>query len=401
MEKLYYENQYEKDFTAEVVNIIEDNNEFHIELDKTYFYPEGGGQPCDTGFIENIPVSSVYEQNGIVYHVTSRKPIKIHKVKCSIDWERRLDNMQQHLGQHILSTAFAELYNGSTSSFHLGKESCTIDIDKILTKEEVKAGEMLANNIISDNIKVEFLLPTKSELKKLPIKKSLPNTDDQIRIVKIGELDFNPCCGIHPANTIEVQLVKIKKWEKYKNSTRIEFLCGRRAVNYFMQRDEFASSICTNLKCNESEVLVKIEKLVQDLNTITADNKALKSEVADYEIQKMIEQAEKINNISIVKAIYCNSDLKYANLIGTKLTSFENVIALLAVKNNETVNLLFMCSKNLKIISMNALLKDAITLIDGKGGGSDFSAQGGGKNNNNLDSTIDYAYMKVKQAINK
>ncbi len=399
MEKLYYENQYEKDFVAEIIDIIEKDNEFHIELDKTYFYPEGGGQPSDIGFIENNPITMVYEQDGKVYHVSSKKPIKIHKVKCSINWDIRLDSMQQHLGQHILSAAFAELYNGNTSSFHLGRESCTIDIDKILTKDEISNAEALANKIITDNIKVEFLLPTKAELKKLPIRKTLPNTGNQIRIVKIGEIDYNPCCGIHPANTIEVQLVKIKKWEKYKNSTRIEFLCGKRAVDYFLLRDNFASSICSNLKCNETEVLTKIEKLVQDLNALTAENKALKSEVAEYEIQKMIENSEKVNGISIVKTVYSNSDLKYVNLIGTKLTSFENVIALLAVKNSETVNLIFMCSKNLKNISMNALLKDAISLIDGRGGGRDFSAQGGGKNNNNLDSTLDYAYMKVKQAI--
>jgi alanyl-tRNA synthetase len=400
MEKLYYTNQYEREFTAEVVNIIEKDKEFHIELDKTYFYPEGGGQPCDTGSIEGIPVTMVYEENGVVYHVTSKKPIKLHKLKCSVQWERRLDNMQQHLGQHILSAAFMELFNGSTSSFHLGKELCTIDIDKILTEAQVDEAERLANKLISDNIKVEFLLPTKGELKKLPIRKAIPNTGEQIRIVKIGDLDYNPCCGLHFNSTVEVQLIKIKKWEKYKNSTRIEFLCGNRAVNYFITRDKFASTVCGTLKCSEGEALSRIEKLTEDLNNIIAENKNLKSQVADYEIEKVIENSDKINDITIVKSVYNNVDLKYLNLIGNKLTSFENVIALLALKKDETANLLFMCSKNLKAVSMNSLLKDAITLIDGKGGGSDFSAQGGGKNNNNLESTLDYAFMKVNQIIN-
>jgi alanyl-tRNA synthetase len=399
MEKLYYENQYIKEFTAEILGIFEKGSEFHIELDKTYFYPEGGGQPCDTGYIEDIPVTMVYEENGIVYHVVTKKPIKIHRVKCSINWEDRIDNMQQHLGQHILSSAFIQLFNGNTSSFHLGNETCTIDIDKILSEEEVEEAERLANKIILDNIKVEFLLPTKSELKKLPLKKSLPKTDEQIRIVKIGELDYNPCCGLHFNSTIEVQLVKIRKWEKYKTSTRIEFVCGKRAVDYFIIRHKFASTICSTLKCNENEVLDRIEKLASDLNVANSENKVLKSQVADYEIKYMIENSEKVNNFNVVKTIYSNVDLKYANLIGNKLTSFDNVIALIAVKNGDTANLLFMCSKNIKEISMGSLLKDAITLIDGRGGGSDFSAQGGGKNNNNLESTLDYAFMKVKQAI--
>lgn len=399
MEKLYYENQYIKDFTAEIVNIIEKGNEFHVELDKTYFYPEGGGQPCDTGYIEDCLVTMVYEENGTVYHVVTKKPMKIHRVKCSINWENRIDNMQQHLGQHILSAAFIELFNGNTSSFHLGKENCTIDIDKVLAENEVEEAEALANKIILDNLRVEFLLPTRSELKKLPLKKTLPKTEEQIRIVKIGDIDYNPCCGLHFNSTIEVQLIKIKKWEKNKASTRIEFVCGKRAVDYFIIRHKFASTICSTLKCNENEVLDRIEKLSTDLNAANNENKILKSQVADYEIKAMIESAEKVNNFNVVKTIYSNVDLKYANLIGNKLTSFDNVIALIAVKNNDTANLLFMCSKNIKGISMGSLLKDAITLIDGRGGGSDFSAQGGGKNNNNLESTLDYAFMKVKQAI--
>jgi alanyl-tRNA synthetase len=401
MEKLYYHNQYEKEFTAEIVNVIEKGSEFHIELDKTYFYPEGGGQPCDTGYLEDIPVTFVYEENGTVYHVVTKRPIKVHRVKCSINWEDRFDNMQQHLGQHILSAAFIQLFNGNTSGFHLGKETCTIDIDKMLNENEVEEAEALANKLIRDNIRVEFLLPTKSELKKLPLKKSLPKTDEQIRIVKIGDLDYNPCCGLHFNSTIEVQLVKIKKWEKNKTSTRIEFACGKRAVDYFIIRHKFASMICSTLKCNESEVLDRIEKLTSDLNSANNENKILKSQVADYEIKAMIENSEKINNFNVIKTIYSNVDLKYANLIGNKLTSFDNVIALIAMKNNDTANLLFMCSKNIKGISMGSLLKDAITLIDGRGGGSDFSAQGGGKNNSNLESTLDYALMKVKQQLVK
>lgn len=399
MEKLYYEDQYKKEFTAEIIEVIEKGNEFHIVLDKTYFYPEGGGQPSDTGLVENLPITMVYEKEGIIYHVSEKKPMKIHKVKCSIDWEKRFDNMQQHLGQHILSSAFSSLFNGNTVGFHLGKEHCTVDIDKILDALQIEEAEKLSNEIIHDNISVEVIYPSKSELKKLPIKNNLPKTNEQLRIVKIGDIDLNPCCGTHPGSTIEVQLIKIRKFEKYKNSTRIEFLCGKRALDYCFSREKFASKVCSSLKCSESEVLVKIENLTQELNKVTAENRSLKSEIADYEIQNMINNCEKINGISIVKSTYSDVDLKYVNLLASKLTAFENVIVLFAVKNENNANLIFMCSKSLKVISMNSLLKDSITLIDGKGGGSDFSAQGGGKNNNNLDSTLDYAFMKIKNLI--
>lgn len=400
MQKLYYENQYEKAFTAEIVNIIEKGDEFHIQLDKTYFYPEGGGQPSDTGYIESIPVTMVYESEGVIYHVTPKKPVKIHRVKCSIDWDRRFDNMQQHLGQHILSACFLELFNGNTVGFHLGKEYCTIDVDKILDITQMQEAENLSNKIILDNIPVEFLFPSKSELKRLPIKKTLPKTGGQIRIVKIGDIDVNPCGGLHPRSTIEVQLIKIRKWEKYKNTIRIEFLCGKRAVLDSLLKYQFASKICNTLKCSESDALAYMQKLTQDFNRITAENRALKSEIADYEIQNMINESEKISDIRVVKSIYTNSDLKYVNLLASKLTAFKNVIALFAVKSEDKAHLIFMCSKDLKDISMNSLLKDAITLIDGNGGGSNFSAQGGGKNTSNLGSAIDYAFMKVKNCLN-
>ena len=399
-EKLYYENQYEKSFTAEIVNIVEKANEFHIVLDKTYFYPEGGGQPSDIGSIESIPVLSVYENDGLIYHVTQKKPIKIHKVKCFISWERRFDFMQQHLGQHILSACLLDKFNASTIASHLGSTSSTIDVDKILTVSQIDEAISYANDIIFENIYVDILYPTKSELKKLSIKKPVTKIGEQIRIVKISDLDINPCCGVHPKSTLEVQIIKVIKFEKHKTGTRIEFLCGKRGIQDSFKNDKFTSTVCSKLHCNSEDALLQIEKLSQDFSKLSAENRALKSEIADYEIKEMIENCDKINGINIVKSIYSDTDLKHVNLIATKLTTHENVIVLFGVKSEDRATLIFMCSKNLNIISMNTLIKDAITLIDGKGGGSNFSAQGGGKNTSNISSALDYAYIKIQNDLN-
>lgn len=401
MQKLYYEDQYKTDFTGEIINIIEKDDKFHIELDKTYFYPEGGGQPSDTGYIDILPITYVYESEGHIYHVTQKKPVKIHKVSCSIDWNKRFDNMQQHLGQHILSACFLKLFNGATVGFHLGRNYCTIDVNKFFDKVQIEEAEKLANEIILKGSPIEILYPTNSELKKLSIKKVPSNISEQIRIVKIEDLDVNPCCGLHPNSTIEVQLIKITKWEKYKNSTRIEFLCGNRAVLDYFLKDKFTSTICHTLTCDENGALSQIEKLTQEYKNIISENKKLKSEIADYEVKDMLNSCEEINNIKIIKKIYKNEDIKYVNLISSKLTSFQNIITLFAVQGEGIAHLLFTCSKDLKIISMNTLLKDAITLIDGRGGGSEFSAQGGGKLNSNLNSALDYAHMKIINSINK
>jgi alanyl-tRNA synthetase len=399
LEKLCYENPYQKEFTAEVVNVIEKESKYHVELDKTYFYPEGGGQPSDTGYINGAAVTYVYEEDDKIYHIVEVKPLKIHRVKCSIDFEKRYDYMKQHLGQHILSACLSDLFNVATIGFHLGTDSSSIDIDKAISSEELKLAEKKANKIILDNINLEILYPTSSELKKLSLKKISVKAGEKIRIVKISDIDLNPCCGLHPSSTIEVQLIKITKFEKYKTGLRIEFMCGARAVSDYTLKHEAIEKMSKLLSCNNAALLSEVERLSGELNKALTEKRALKAEVAEYEVQNMLTAAEEIQGIKVLKIIYDTGDLKYTNTLATKLVSAPKVIVLFGVRSEDKANLLFMCSKDLNILSMDALLKDAITLIDGKGGGSAFSAQGGGKNNNNLDSSIDYAYNKIKANI--
>ena len=399
MEKLYYIDQYIKEFTAEIEGIIEKDNKFHIVLDKTAFFPGGGGQPCDLGTIDENEVLEVYEEEGTVYHIVSKKPIKIHKVKCKIDWKRRFDYMQQHLAQHTLSGCFFKLFNHNTAGIHLGKDISTIDIVGELTEEQIRKAEVYANDMIGEGLKVEFLFPEKRELKKMGLRRDLPKTNEKIRVVKIEDLDINACCGIHPGNTIELQCIKLKRAEKHKGNTRIEFLAGRRAINDYFVKDDFSKKICNFLSCNENEAINSIKNLNDEVKNLINKNKSLSAEISEYKGKELIDNAEKINNISIIKEIYEDEDVKYVSKLSSKLTEKDNVISLMAVKNNDRANLIFASAKNIRNIDMNILLKDAITLIDGRGGGSKFLAQGGGKNNNNLDSVLDYATMKIKNMI--
>ena len=399
METLYYENPYQRSFTAEVVDVIEKENKYHVELNETYFYPKDATQPNDTGYINGAQVIYVYQENNKIYHVLEVKPLKIHKVKCSIDFDLRFDYMQQHLGQHILSACISDLFNTNTIDFHLGISSSTIDLDKCIGINEIKVAEKKANDIVLENIKVEVLYPTNSELKKLSLKKFPVKAGEKIRIIKIGDIDITPCSGIHPNSTIEVQIIKVLKFQKYKNGVRVEFLCGKRAVSDYILKHEAIEKMSKLLSCDNTTLISKVERLCGELNKALTEKMALKAEVATYEVQNMLKEAEKIEDIRVLKCIYDNGDLKYANMLGAKLVSYSKVIILFGVKAGDKANLLFMCSKDLKIVRMDSLLKDAITLIDGKGGGSEFSAQGGGKNNNNLDSALDYAWSKIKENI--
>ena len=399
MEKLYYSNQYIKEFTAEIEEILEIDNKFHVLLDKTAFFPGGGGQFCDLGKIDAHDVIDVYEKGSKVYHVVEKKPIKIHKVKCSIDWKRREDGMHQHFGQHVLSGCFYTLFKANTVGFHLGKEISTVDIEGILTPEQIRQAENYANEIISENIELETLTPSKKELKKIWIRRDLPDTADEIRIVKIGDLDSNACCGVHPKSTSDLRIVKIKKWEKNKGATRIEFLAGKRAVDYSLKRDLCLNDICRYLKCGDEEAIKGIKNLHEKLEVTLSDNRKLEEEVANYEIRDMIDSASKLNDISVVIKTYNDENLKYVSKVASKITEVENTIALIGVKHEDTVNLIFASSKDLKKVNMNNLLKDAMTLVDGRGGGSPSLAQGGGKNNGNLETALDYAFTKLKKTI--
>lgn len=400
MEKLYYDDPYLRDFTAEIVNIEEHLGKFRVTLDKTAFFPGGGGQSCDTGMIGDHKVIDVYEENDIVYHIVEKNPIKIHNVKCKIDSERRTDGMCQHLGQHVLSGCFFNLFNANTFAIHLGADISTVDIYGVLTEEQIRAAERLANKVIGDALKVESFIPTKSELKKLTLRRALPNTKEDIRIVKIGDdFDINACCGLHPKSTLDLRLIKIKKFEKHKEGTRIEFLSGNRAIEDSYKKDEFQNSICKYLNCNENEAVNGIKNLNNNLKEANEINKSLNITLANYQVKELIDNAETVGEFKIIKSIFDNENLKYINNLTSKLVETPNTVTLMAVKSEDKVNLIFACTKGIKEIKVNEVLKDAISLIDGKGGGSPFMAQGAGKNNANLDGALDYAFNKIKEMI--
>lgn len=396
MKKLYYVDPYMKEFKTEILDVKEKDNKFHVILEETAFFPGGGGQFNDVGFIENDEVIDVYEENGEIYHVLNKKPIKIHKVNCKIDWEHRFCGMQQHLAQHVLSGCFFTLFNKNTFGFHLGKNISTVDIEGPLTEEDIKKAEILANDIIFKNLKVNCFVPTKSELKKLKLRRALPKTNEEIRIVEIEDLDINACCGVHPLRTIELQMIKIKRFEKHKQGYRIEFLAGKRAINHAFEKDNFVKDICFYLKGSEQDIINSIKKISDNLKKLNDENKKLVEEISEFKIREMLDNSYKINGTTIVKNIEHSMDVKKASKIVSKLVENEKVVVLYAVKGEERVNVIFATSKDIKNLNISDVLKDSITLLDGKGGGNKFLAQGAGKDNGNLEATLDYATNKIK-----
>lgn len=403
MEILYYENPYLREFTAEITDIQECDEKFRVTLNKTAFFPGGGGQHCDTGMIGDSKVVEVYEENEMIYHMVEKKPMKLRNVKCTIDRDRRIDGMCQHLGQHILSGCFFDLFNANTFAIHLGADISTVDILGSLTEEQIREAERLANKVIGDDLPVKSYVPTKAELKKIKTRRALPKTNEEIRIVRIGSeddiFDINACCGLHPTSTLDLRMIKIKKYYKHKEGTRIEFLAGSRAVEDSFKKDEFQASICRYLNCNENEAINGIKNLNASLKEANETNKSLNIALSEYQIKELVNNAESVGKYKVIKNIFDGENVKYVSNLTSKLVENPNTVALFAVKSGEKANFIFACTKGSKEVKVNDVLKDSISLIDGKGGGSPFMAQGAGKNNANLEGSINYAFNKVKEMI--
>lgn len=393
--KLFYKNPYIKEFNANILKITEKDDMLHLELNQTAFYPEGGGQPTDRGFIGEIEVLNVYEDQERIYHVVNQLPSTLENVRCHIDWERRFDHMQQHLGQHILSAAFEKLYDANTVGFHLSPNTLTIDIDKALSQDDITKVEYFANQLVFNDLMVEILHPTEEELADLPLRKT-PTVFENIRIVKLDDLDYSPCCGTHPNRAGEVGLIKIKRFEKHKSGLRIEFACGNRALDDYQLKNNIVNMLSANLSVKSDEVLSSIKRINEELVDIRKDNNILKEQLLSYEAIDLFNNSTLINKSRVIKKIFFDRDFNEIKQLSTALINNDSTAVIFGLASHDKAQLILSRSKNLNEVVMKDILKESITLIDGKGGGSPFSAQGGGKNVDGLQSAIDLAYNMVK-----
>jgi len=332
-EKLYYYDSYTTTFDACIININEKNGNFSVILDKTFFYPTSGGQQSDRGLIDNCKVVEVIEENDNIIHILENKPTET-KVHCIIDWNRRYDFMQQHTGQHILSHSFLEKLNAYTISAHLGEERNTIDINaKNIDWNCIYIVEQYANKIIKEAHNIKYHFFNSIEECKLKLRKK-PVVEGKIRIVEIEDVDNTPCGGTHCKNTSEVGLIKIIGFEKYKTGYRIEFLCGKRALDDYYNKIIMISSLKNILSSKEQDILDSIKKLKDSEEALKKKVSLLRKEYlklyANFIIEKEHDNREEVF-INVLED-YELDDLKYlASIITDKL---NNVVILLGRQQN-------------------------------------------------------------------
>ncbi len=260
--RLYYDDSFTMSFSARVIETAQTLGRSSVVLDATYFYPASGGQPSDTGELGGRRVVDVVvrEGDGAVVHLLDGD-LGLGEVAGRIDWGRRVDHMQQHSGQHVLSQAFLQLANAPTIGFHLGVDYVSIDLETSgLDEGRVRETVLLANDVIERDLAVRAWFPTPDELATITLRKA-PEVDGALRIVAIGDFDWSACGGTHVARTAQIGLIHLLKTERYKRGIRVSFLCGGRARRDYAAKQAIVSNLSAGLSCAVFELPQTVERL--------------------------------------------------------------------------------------------------------------------------------------------
>ena len=241
-QKLYDYDSHISEFEADVLSCQEIDGRYKTVLDRTAFFPEGGGQPCDTGTINGVHVFDVQIENDEIYHYTNAPLSEGDTVCCALDFKRRHAFMQNHTGEHIVSGILNDMYGFQNVGFHLGEEFATLDFNGELSREQLNEVELIANRKVWSNLPVKAYYPPKSELSTLPYR-SKKELDGDIRIVHITDTDMCACCAPHVKNTGEVGIIKLLDTVRMRGGTRVVFKCGEYALHDYNNRYENAVHI--------------------------------------------------------------------------------------------------------------------------------------------------------------
>ena len=258
-EKLYYADPFLRDFTATVLSCEAGKGGYLVTLDRTAFYPEGGGQPADHGTMNGLAVTDVHEKNGVIFHTVENSVEIGENVDCTIDWARRFDHMQQHSGEHILSGILCRDYHCDNVGFHMGADTVTIDYNAELTWQQVLAAEEEANRAIWADTPVEITYPSPEELERLDYrsKKALTGA---VRLTEFPGADLCACCGTHVSGSGQVGLVKFLSCQKLREGVRLELVCGGRAMAHLCRSWQQNRSIGQQLSVKPGDTSAAVER---------------------------------------------------------------------------------------------------------------------------------------------
>ena len=398
-DRLYYHDSFLHEFNGEVVDVVPAsamNARHGVVLDRTAFYPTSGGQVFDTGWLEagagtRLRVAQVeeVEDGRIVHYLEAEKaPEKGTRVRGVIDEERRLDHMQQHSGQHVLSAAFVRLFNMPTVSFHMGDEACSIDLDTPMLKpEQVERAETLANQIIQENRPVAIKFVRQDEAQSLGLRK-VPVVDKaELRLIDIADFDLTACGGTHVQGTGQIGSILLRKTERVRQGWRVEFLCGMRAVRTARKDYTTLSEAAGLISTHIWDLPQQIRKSLEDVKAARKSGENLLEQLSEFEAAKILTDTAASAGQKVIVRVFADRDTLAIKLLAQKLTRLEgNVVALLGATQG-TPSVVFAQSSG-GAHNMGALLKETLADLGGRGGGAKDFAQGGAPKAEGLEAAL-------------
>lgn len=367
MNKLYYDSAYIKEFEAQVLSCQEGKKGWEITLSATAFYPEGGGQPADTGILGNVRVTDVHEKDGQVVHYTDG-PLPVGEmVRGVIDWDRRFQHMQEHSGEHLVSGLIHQRFGYDNVGFHMGTDEVTIDFNGVLEWEDLMAIEEKANGMIWENLEISAVYPEKDELDAMEYR-SKKELTGAVRIVSIPGGDVCACCGTHVERTGEIGLVKFLSMIHYKGGVRISLLCGKRAVEDYERKRDQVQKISVLLSARPGEIARAVEKLKEEEaklqeKLVAAYDKLIASEVRDIK--------EGDGDIFILEPDFEAIQLRH---LVNRLLEEKKGRTVLALGGAAEGSFLYVLGS--RDGDMRQLSRELNGLLNGRGGGSAQMAQG-------------------------
>ena len=374
--RLYHSDAYLRTFDAHVIRCWLLDDRYAVVLDQTAFYPTSGGQPHDIGTINEMSVVDVYEEDGDIVHLITGK-LPLGSVRCQIDWQRRFDHMQQHTGQHILSQAYLAETGAQTLSFHLGKDTSTIDLDADhLSSEQTTRVEDLANTLVMQNRPIIIRSLTQEEVPTAGLRKP-PSVKGMVRVVEIEDFDLSACGGTHLKSTGETGMIFIRRAERQHKKIRVEFLCGWRAMCDHRQKNSAILHLAQSFTVAESDLVEAVERLQTEVQSCHRSLKKLREQALDHEVQSLLSEAHSQDHWKIVVKAFEGRDPEEVRILALHLVHEEGVVALLGAVN-DMGRLFFARSSDLPM-DMGELLRETCEAIgSGGGGGRADLAQGGG-----------------------
>lgn len=382
--KLFWQNSHLFEFEASVLNLMADDSGVLVELDRTAFYPTGGGQPCDLGRLAGFEVLDVNiaDDDRIWHRLAAGASIETGMtVAGEVDRDRRLELMQQHTGQHVLSQAFFQLYGAETRGFRITDRGTEIDLafddppDDI--DQVIRRAEDLANRIVFDDRLVRSHEVSPEDAARLPLRKE-SFIADCVRVIEIEDFDWSPCGGTHVVRTGEIGLIAVRGWERAKRMIRVHFCCGLRALGEFRSAVGVADNASLMLSVGRSELIPSIARLQDENKQLSRRVRELALIEAKMISDGLLASAAERKGIRVITTGFDARPFEEVKMIAHRLVEAGQVIALLGTLEGESARLVFARSEDVSV-DLNRIMKAACDQIAGRGGGKPDFVMGGGQ----------------------